>query len=283
MRRIYFESIPLATLVVLLEILTICFLVSNLSLQAYKMKFAVQPDVFLNGYPLEGRSPEEVTAFLAELREASFTSPRNAFLGTERGIIMPERKGKIIALKRTLDLIREAPAGSVITPKAIALDPELTSAEIEQLDILWADYITYYGGGDRGINIQIAASSINNFLLAPGQIFSFHQAVWPITEEKGYSMAPIIVGGSVVPGRGGGICQVSSTLYNAVLKANLEVVERYPHSMPVYYVPPGRDATVSDYLDFKFRNNTDSYLIIKAHTYGTQCQVEIWGGVDNFF
>ena len=70
---------------------------------------------------------------------------------------------------------------------------------------------------------------------------------------------------------------MSSTLFNAVLRANLEIIERYPHSMPVGYVPPGRDATVSDYLDFKFRNNTDSYIIIKANTYGTQCHVEIWG------
>ncbi|HHX77032.1 MAG TPA: VanW family protein, partial [Firmicutes bacterium] len=66
------------------------------------------------------------------------------------------------------------------------------------------------------------------------------------------------------PGIGGGVCQVSTTLFNAVDRAGLEIVERYRHSQPIDYVPLGRDATISDYLDFKFRNNTDNYILIRS-------------------
>ncbi|NLC10948.1 MAG: VanW family protein [Firmicutes bacterium] len=273
----YFWAFSFSTLVLFAELILVLLMVFSLVRQVQNIAIAVKPGVFIGDQCIEGKLPREVASLLINLRKEEFERPRNAFLGAERSFIIPEQAGKIIDVKSTLDYIMEAPAGSIVEPKEITLDPELTLLEIESLDKLWGSYITYYGGGDRGINIQIAASSINNYLLAPGQIFSFHEAVWPITEEKGYSFAPIIVGGSVVPGRGGGICQVSSTLFNAVLRANLEIIERYPHSMPVGYVPPGRDATVSDYLDFKFRNNTDSYIIIKANTYGTQCHVEIWG------
>ena len=98
----------------------------------------------------------------------------------------------------------------------------------------------------------------------------------PRDAEHGYRKAPIIVGDSVVPGYGGGVCQVSTTLYNAAKKAGLEIVERFPHSMPVDYVHLGMDATVSGYLDFKFRNNNNHYILIKTATQGYLLVVEIW-------
>lgn len=98
----------------------------------------------------------------------------------------------------------------------------------------------------------------------------------PRDAEHGYELAPIIVGNTVVPGYGGGICQVSTTLYNAVRQAGLEIVERYPHSLPVDYVPSGMDATVSNHLDFKFRNNTERFILIRTASYGYVLVVEIW-------
>lgn len=110
---------------------------------------------------------------------------------------------------------------------------------------------------NRGDNIRLAVSKINGKILAPGEVFSFNDAVGPRTADGGYQTAHTYTAGKVVDGIGGGICQVSSTLYNAVLKADLGVVERRNHMFTVGYVPFGQDATVSyGTTDFKFTNST---------------------------
>lgn len=110
---------------------------------------------------------------------------------------------------------------------------------------------------NRGDNIRLAVSKINGLILAPGDVFSFNGAVGPRTADGGYLTAHTYTAGKVVDGIGGGICQVSSTLYNAVLKADLNVVERRNHMFTVGYVPFGQDATVSyGTTDFKFSNST---------------------------
>lgn len=118
-------------------------------------------------------------------------------------------------------------------------------------------YTTIYDAGNtsRSTNIAIAARTINGTIILPGETFSYNKVLGNTTKEKGYQLGTAYVGGKVVPAYGGGICQVSSTLYNAVLYANLEIVERYNHSYAVSYVPAGRDATVSyGGKDFKFKN-----------------------------
>jgi len=108
----------------------------------------------------------------------------------------------------------------------------------------------------RSENIRIAASKINGCLIEPGGVFSFNKVVGKRDEQSGFKTAKVYQSGEVVDGVGGGICQVSSTLFNAVLFAVLEIVKRTNHSMPVTYVAVGRDATVSyDYIDFAFKNN----------------------------
>lgn len=108
----------------------------------------------------------------------------------------------------------------------------------------------------RSENIRIAASKINGYLIEPGGEFSFNKVVGKRDEQSGFKTAKVYQSGEVVDGVGGGICQVSSTLFNAVLYADLEIVKRTNHSMPVTYVSVGRDATVSyDYIDFAFKNN----------------------------
>ncbi len=126
-----------------------------------------------------------------------------------------------------------------------------------------AKYSTIYDAGNksRSTNIAIAARTINGTVLLPGETFSYNKILGNTTKEKGYQLGTAYVGGKVVPAYGGGICQVSSTLYNVVLYANLEIVERYNHSYAVSYVPAGRDATVSyGGKDFKFKN-TRSYPV----------------------
>lgn len=117
-------------------------------------------------------------------------------------------------------------------------------------------------------------------VLKPGEEFSFNQTVGPRTVEKGYQMAMIIEGDQFVPGLGGGVCQVSSTLYNAVRKANLRVIERAHHSLSVTYVPPGQDATVAyPVLDFKFKNDSEGYLLIRSTLDNNTVAFNIFGRV----
>lgn len=114
-------------------------------------------------------------------------------------------------------------------------------------------------------NIAMAVRKISGIALKPGQVFSFNDIVGPRDAEHGWAQANEIYQGEYVRGYGGGICQVSSTLYNSVLLGGLEVKERYHHDRPLQYVEPGRDATVAwNILDFKFRNNTDMLLLIGA-------------------
>lgn len=114
-------------------------------------------------------------------------------------------------------------------------------------------------------NIAIAVRKISGIALKPGQIFSFNEIVGPRDAEHGWAQANELFQGEFVRGYGGGICQVSSTLYNAVLLGGLEIKERYHHDRPLQYVEPGRDATVAwNVLDFKFRNNTDKMLLVGA-------------------
>ncbi len=114
---------------------------------------------------------------------------------------------------------------------------------------------TYDPNIPRATNVIVAASRINGVVLQPGQSFSFHQTILPRSAANGYVEAPVIVGKKYVPGIGGGICQVSSTLYAAMLSAGLPATERHPHSLVVNYIPVGMDATISGSVkDLKFTN-----------------------------
>lgn len=130
-------------------------------------------------------------------------------------------------------------------------------------------YTTYFNttNKNRVTNISLSARSIHNYVVFPGEIFSFNKVVGMRTREKGYKEAPVIVRGEISEGVGGGICQVSSTLFNAVDRAGLHIVQRYSHSRQVPYVPPGRDATVSwAGPDFKFQNKYAYPILIRTYS-----------------
>ncbi len=127
---------------------------------------------------------------------------------------------------------------------------------------------------ERTENIKLAAEKLSGYILAPGEIFSFNTVVGERTQDKGYREAPIFVKSQTVPGVGGGVCQLSSTIYNLALLTDLEIVERSNHSLPVSYVPLGRDAAVNyNQIDLKFRNNTDTHLYIHADVKGETLSV----------
>ena len=130
-----------------------------------------------------------------------------------------------------------------------------------------ASFTTTFDAGkvERSSNIRLAAGFIDGKILAPGEIFSFNEVVGKRTTARGFKEAGIYVNGRLDTGVGGGICQVSTTLYNAVLMADLQVVERSSHSLTVPYVPLSRDAAIDwGSKDLKFKNNTDAYIYIRA-------------------
>ncbi|SEN73486.1 VanW family protein [Lihuaxuella thermophila] len=149
----------------------------------------------------------------------------------------------------------------------ISVEPLVTAEDLRQVNgKLIGDYRTKFDGSNvnRTTNIRLASKAINGLILMPGEKFSFNQIVGPRTAARGYKKAAVIVKGEFSEGIGGGICQVSSTLFNSVDEAGLRIVARYHHSAEVTYVPPGRDATVSwGGPDFKFRNNLNKPVLIK--------------------
>lgn len=134
-------------------------------------------------------------------------------------------------------------------------------------DVVVASYTTYFNPSvtGRNKNIELSSQSIHNVIVGVDDYFSFNTQVGPRTEERGYQPATEIVNGEFVMGIGGGICQTSSTLFNAVDQLGVQYVERHHHSLNVGYVPKGRDATVSyGSLDFRFQNTTGVPFLIQA-------------------
>ncbi len=130
---------------------------------------------------------------------------------------------------------------------------------------------------NRAFNIQRASNAIDNKVVLPGETFSFNSTTGPRSYKTDYKEAKAILNGKFVPSPGGGVCQVSSTLYNALLNSKLKIVERHPHSVPVSYVPFGKDATVSfDTLDLKFKNNYSFPVYIKSSVTGDTITVKIY-------
>ncbi|MDI6872574.1 MAG: VanW family protein [Bacillota bacterium] len=171
-------------------------------------------------------------------------------------------------LRRRLRAAAFAPSGGrTVELPLYTVHPRRSTDKALSLGIteVVARYRTYFDRGDanRTENIRLAAETMDQAVLQPGETFSFNQTVGPRIPDSGYREAPVVVNGRLVPGIGGGVCQVSSTLYNAVLLADLAVVTRHRHSIPSAYVPPGRDATVAyDYFDFRFRNPHEWPVVI---------------------
>ncbi|MBD2872165.1 VanW family protein [Paenibacillus arenilitoris] len=233
----------------------------------------------LPGVPLV--DDDKLNKLMDAVDKKTVRKPVNATLDGA-GRIVPEKTGSRLdrlSLKKQL-------YGFVYEGEATRLEvPLLTTYPKVDSEILSAikarrigQYVTYYNSRNknRSYNIALAAKAINNYVVFPGEKFSFNEVVGKRTKEKGYLRAPVIVRGEVYEDVGGGICQISSTLYNAVDRAGLKIVERYSHSRHVPYVPPGRDATVSWYgPDFVFTNNYSQPVLIRAFARNGQVSVAL--------
>ncbi len=155
---------------------------------------------------------------------------------------------------------------------------------IEEIEEFYTDLLAEYETKfneqqlNRSQNIKIATTKINGTVVLPGEIFSYNNTVGYRTETDGFKLTPMYIGGKLVDGIGGGVCQVSSTLYNAVLCANLEVIERKSHQFLPAYIEVGRDATVADgYIDFKFKNTRKYPIKIICSAQNGVVKVKIYG------
>lgn len=214
--------------------------------------------------------------------------PKDAYIDKESNPVklVEEELGYDINLeevKALLNLEENKQEGKEIEIPITVLQPKVKLADISYTlykDKL-AGYTTYFDPGQaaRANNLAIALNYLNGKVIMPGQIFSYNAAIGDTTVAKGYKAAATFKGGTVVQELGGGICQTTSTLYNVALMANLEIVERHQHGLPVGYVPPSRDATVySPSLDFKFKN-TRKYpvKIVTSFSNGGSLNISIFG------
>ncbi len=188
--------------------------------------------------------------------------------------------------KENVSKIDDTPSKSAVVsefPESIlsakVVKPEIVFEDISQIDTLLASKTSFVGGtSDRLNNIRVAASHINKTLLKPGQIFSYNATVGPRNEDTGFREAPILIAGRHDKGIGGGICQTSGTLFNAVLKSGLKIVHREPHSTTIAYLPRGLDATVSyGSIDFQFQNNTAAPVYLQASLNGRKLYFALYG------
>lgn len=165
-----------------------------------------------------------------------------------------------------------------VQAKLIKDDPNISMDDLKKINSKISTYTTTYGSGNsRGSNIENAANKIDDLLLMPGDEFSYEKTVGPVTSYNGYKYAPVISNGKLVDGIGGGVCQVSSTLYNTQLKAGILPTERRNHSKAVSYVPRGLDATLaSGIIDYKFKNTYNYPLVINTSAKNGKLTIEIW-------
>ena len=171
--------------------------------------------------------------------------------------------------------------GDFSTPIQIPVTETPATLVKEQMSLISTSAETSFSGStsNRKYNIRKGADMINGTVLAPGETFSTNAVLGTRTLANGWKMANAYVGGTTEEQAGGGVCQLSSTLYNAVVKADLEIVSRRNHSMPVSYMSKGLDATINsvgNIIDFKFKNNTQTDVIIFAWTSGNTVYFKVY-------
>ena len=230
--------------------------------------------------PVEHAEVKEIN--IDEIHNEVYKKPVNAYYTTSPRKIYKEEEGLdfAISVAEAKKIISENKDEYEIPLKK--LEPQIKVSDLD--DGAFPDklstFTTNYGTADvnRNANIALAARSINSRVVMPGETFSYNQLIGECSTKTGYKESTIYLNGKLSTGIGGGICQVSTTLYNTVLRANLEIVERRNHSLGVTYVPAGQDAMVSiGTSDFKFKNNRDYPIKVVAYVGPGSITCEIKG------
>lgn len=223
---------------------------------------------------------EKLSSYNVEAQSAAVKRENGTFVYTNHTV------GRKVNVKGTLEEIKssvlEGWNKEDITLTAVVEDdiPKYTREDVEKVKSLLGSFSTTYttSSSDRAGNLANGARLINNTVLYPGDVFSAYEKLTPFTKANGYYEAGAYANGKVVDSIGGGACQVTTTLYNAVLLSELEVVERASHSMTVSYVKLSMDAAIAGtWKDLKFKNDQDSPILIEVYTRDRTITFNIWG------
>lgn len=244
-----------------------------------KEKMVLAADLVLDAKETKAVLKKEAVPLADHAVDAVISKSGNEFK------IKKSKKGKTVDIKASAKKIQDFINGEwnhqAFAVKAVLVveNPEVTGTDLKTIQDELGSFSTDAGGGERWQNLKTGVEKLNGTVLMPGEELSVHDATAPYDEENGYVPAGSYENGQVVESYGGGICQVSTTLYNAVLYAELEVVERYPHSMMVSYVDPSRDAAIAgDTKDFVFKNNYKTPICIFAEIDAdNQMRMSIYG------
>ena len=230
--------------------------------------------------PVEQTQPEDID--IEKIHEEIYKEPQNAYYINEPFQLFTHVDGVdfAISMEEAKEMLKEDKEEYIIPLKITS--PEITTQKLgaEAFPELLSTFTTRFDASNtnRATNIRIATETIDGTVLMPGETLSFNSTLGPRTPEKGYKEAGAYLDGQVVDSYGGGICQVSSTLYNTVLLANLEVVTRYNHSSLVSYLDPSRDAAVSyGGKDFVFKNSRTYPIKISASAKNGVLKIEMYG------
>jgi vancomycin resistance protein YoaR len=221
-------------------------------------------------------------AVLQEPQDAGYILAENG----ERVEVLPDQPGRKLNMEKTLErLLEMLPTYKGPHPVELLVDKveaTRTAAYLQSLRV--REPISAFSTDispslpNRLHNIKLAAHALDGTLIEPDKEFSFNSVVGPSGASEGYKSAPVIVAGELVEGIGGGVCQVSSTLYNAILLADVSITERRNHSLLVGYVHPGLDATISHgWIDLRFLNDRDHGVWIRAFVSGNRLTIKIYG------
>lgn len=225
---------------------------------------------------------------LTEVKEAVDLAATNASISfdpsaEEKFTITPESNGRSVDLSTLIGQVKtqlDNGFTTVIEVKPDIVSPTVFAADLEQATTRIVRTSTDLGDSSdaRIHNIKTALSYFNGMVVQPGQEVSFNATTGPRGLEQGYQNAGVIEDDEIVDGPGGGVCQVSTTLYQALVKANIEIVRSNKHSMPVSYVDVGTDAAVAyDYKDLIFKNNTDYPIFLEGRVSGNSVVFSIYG------
>ena len=218
-------------------------------------------------FPCETLPPAR-TMTAQEIHDAVSGEVKNAGYDIEKSAITPEQVGADFDVPAAQALMDAAEPGSTVRVAADIQLPAVTAEDLEELlfrDVLGEARTHVSGTAARISNVKLASAAFNGVVLNSGDVFSYNETVGQRTAAKGYKPAPAYVQGETVDEIGGGVCQPSSTLYLACLRANLEITERYAHRYVPTYIGKGMDATVSwGGPDYKFTNNTDYPIKIET-------------------
>jgi vancomycin resistance protein YoaR len=242
--------------------------------------------------PADGRTTlaiggREADRWLGALGRTVEHPPQDAdFIPVADGAkIVPDKPGVTLDANRTASaLLRAAirPAGPRIAVAVVrTARAKLTVARAKAMGLvgLVSTYTTVYGGvANRIHNVQLVANLIDRKLIAPGATFSFNQATGERSAAKGFLEAPVIINGELKTGLGGGVCQVSTTVFNAAYEAGLRITERTNHALYISHYPQGRDATVNyPNVDLKFVNDTGHWLLLRTFVGSSELTVALFG------